>query len=215
MTGTIEKPGITFRLMNDLYNQIQQEMHKKEIIIRMSYLEIYNELIKDLLTTDDKNLDLREDPFKGVVVHGITEVEVESTNQIMTLLKVGGRNRTKEATAVHLESSRSHGIILVHLEIKDRNQGIEEQINAAKLLLVDLAGSERAANTQNSGQRMVEGGKINQSLLVLGNCIQALSNVTEKEKKNVHVPYRGSKLTRLLKVTDCVAYSFLQTSFAL
>ncbi len=85
------------------------------------------------------------------------------------------------------------------MDIKNKAQSTVEESVSSKLFLIDLAGSERASNTTNKGQRMVEGAKINQSLLVLGNCIQALSEASEKGLKNAFVPYRGSKLTRLLK----------------
>ena len=99
------------------------------------------------------------------------------------------------------------------VEHKDKNQGVEEEINFGKFTLVDLAGSERAAASSNKGwiekfflflskigMRMIEGAKINQSLLILGNCIQALSEANEKNLKGTFIPYRGSKLTRILKV---------------
>lgn len=124
---------------------------------------------------------------------------VHNIMEINALLKVGHRNRTKEATGANETSSRSHGILQVTVESKEKNQGLSTDIRTSKLSLVDLAGSERASNTTNRGIRMVEGAKINQSLLVLGNCIQALSEATEKGLKKAFIPYRGSKMTRLLK----------------
>lgn len=110
-----------------------------------------------------------------MVIAGITEVPVHNIMEINSLLKVGHRNRTKEATGANDTSSRSHGILQVTVESKEKNQGFSTDIKTSKLSLVDLAGSERASNTTNRGIRMVEGAKINQSLLILGNCIQALS----------------------------------------
>ncbi|KAL4449059.1 hypothetical protein ABPG74_021051 [Tetrahymena malaccensis] len=199
MVGSPDNPGIMSRTMNQLYYLIQQNSNQNHFVVRVSYLEIYNENIKDLLSIEDKNLDLREDPSQGVVVAGITEIECSSTQEIMALLKVGNRNRTKEATEANEASSRSHAVLQVQVEIKQVEQGPQEEVKYAKLSMVDLAGSERAANTSNRGIRMIEGAKINQSLLCLGNCIQALSQIQEKKNSNLFVPYRGSKLTRLLK----------------
>lgn len=106
----------------------------------------------------------------------------------------------QESTGANEASSRSHAVLQVSVEEKDRDTGIEAEIRVAKLSLIDLAGSERASNTHNKGMRMIEGSNINKSLLALGNCINALSENMEKGLKN-YIPYRDSKLTRLLKVT--------------
>lgn len=104
-----------------------------------------------------------------------------------------------ESTSSNDVSSRSHAIFLVQVESSPKAKSLTNETLKSKLYMVDLAGSERAAKTQNRGIRMVEGAKINQSLLVLGNCIKALSEASEKGNKSSFVPYRGSKLTRLLK----------------
>lgn len=122
-----------------------------------------------------------------------------SLMEINALLRVGNINRSKESTGANEASSRSHAILQVNVESSELESSNKTEIKSSKLSLVDLAGSERASATSNRGQRMVEGAKINQSLLILGNCIQALSDSTEKGAKNTFVPYRGSKLTRLLK----------------
>jgi len=115
------------------------------------------------------------------------------------MIKIGNKNRIKETTGANEASSRSHAILQIVVEHKERNQGTTEEIKVAKLALVDLAGSERAANTNNRGIRMFEGGKINQSLLELGNCIQALAENNEKKRGTSFINFRGSKLTRILK----------------
>lgn len=120
-----------------------------------------------------------------------------SVDEVMTLLRIGNKNRTTEATDANETSSRSHAILQVVIEYRDKNSGVETQINFAKLSLIDLAGSERASVTGNKGARMAEGAAINKSLLALGNCINALAHTKPGEKQ--HVPYRDSKLTRLLK----------------
>jgi kinesin family protein 18/19 len=108
-----------------------------------------------------------------------------------------------EATGANQVSSRSHAVLQVVVENKDKNQGMNEEMTVGKLSLVDLAGSERAANTNNRGIRMIEGANINKSLLALGNCINMLSEQSnEKSGRNNFIPYRDSKLTRLLKVNS-------------
>ena len=156
---------------------------------------MYNENIRDLLSDTDEYLDLREDPINGPCVAGLTEIEAKNGDEIMTLLHKGNERRSQQPTAANEVSSRSHAVLTVVVEGKDRAPGTVATIKVGKLSLVDLAGSERAANTQNRGVRLIEGANINRSLLALGNCINALG---EKSKGNF-VPYRDSKLTRLLK----------------
>ncbi len=108
--------------------------------------------------------------------------------------------RTKERTDANETSSRSHAVLQITVEHKDKAHGIHAEINIAKLSLIDLAGSERASNTNNRGLRLIEGANINKSLLALGNCINALCDMNKNgEIKQTHIPYRDSKLTRLLK----------------
>lgn len=106
-----------------------------------------------------------------------------------------------EATGANEVSSRSHAILQIVVEHKDKSQGTSEEMTVGKLSLVDLAGSERAANTNNRGIRMIEGANINKSLLALGNCINMLSEQGAGGRNNF-IPYRDSKLTRLLKVIN-------------
>jgi kinesin family protein 18/19 len=129
-------------------------------------------------------------------VAGLTEVEAANGDEIMKLLHKGNERRTQQPTAANEVSSRSHAVLSVVVESKERAPGTVAKIKVGKLSLIDLAGSERAANTQNRGVRLVEGANINRSLLALGNCINALG---EKGNKGNFVPYRDSKLTRLLK----------------
>lgn len=141
---------------------------------------------------------MREDPLKGVTVAGLSEVEVDTPEEILDLLIFGNRNRTQEATGANETSSRSHAVLQVIVEHKDKDTGIEAEIRIGKLSLIDLAGSERAARTGNRGIRMIEGANINRSLLALGNCINMLHENSQKGN-SAFVPYRDSKLTRLLK----------------
>ena len=177
---------------------IEKQSRDKDFKITMSYLEIYNECIKDLLSHSGDVLELREDPHKGITVAGINEIVASSAEEVMALLQLGNRNRTVEATNANETSSRSHAVLQVVVEQKDRDAGTEAEVRHGKLSLIDLAGSERAANTMNRGIRMIEGANINRSLLALGNCINMLSENASRGQKN-HVPFRDSKLTRLLK----------------
>jgi hypothetical protein len=198
MIGSEADPGIMVRVMEDLFNYSRSQgsqngVHYK---VTVSFLEVYNENIRDLLSDVEEYLDLREDPIKGPVVASITEIETTSGQEIMGLLHQGNAKRSQAATAANEVSSRSHAVLQVVVECRDRAPGTVANIKVGKLSLVDLAGSERAANTKNVGQRLVEGANINRSLLALGNCINALG---EKGNKGNFVPYRDSKLTRLLK----------------
>lgn len=115
----------------------------------MSYLEIYNENIRDLIiqTAENRNLELREDVTRGITVMGLTEVIATSVDEVMSLLRIGNKNRSTEATNANETSSRSHAILQVIIEYKDRFSGTETDVNFAKLSMIDLAGSERASST--------------------------------------------------------------------
>ena len=218
MLGNDGNPGIMPLTLRELFNKVNS-FNDREYKLKFWYLEIYNENIRDLLKFMGKNnsnvnlditdnsvnattneyLDLREDPDKGIIVSGITEINVNNSNDMLKILKRGNRNRTQEATGANETSSRSHAILQVSIEYKDKNSGIDVEIKFSKLSLIDLAGSERASATQNRGIRLIEGANINRSLLTLGNCINALVDANLKGNKKVYVPYRDSKLTRLLK----------------
>eukprot|EP01017_Pseudomicrothorax_dubius_P018235 TRINITY_DN20249_c0_g2_i1.p1 TRINITY_DN20249_c0_g2~~TRINITY_DN20249_c0_g2_i1.p1 ORF type:complete len:294 (-),score=45.73 TRINITY_DN20249_c0_g2_i1:34-915(-) len=169
---------------------------EREFEVFVSYVEIYNEMIRDLLVPSSNYLELRDDPTKGVVIAGVTEFKAEATEQVMNLLFIGNKRRTTEATNANQTSSRSHAVlqIVVHSRPKTKNTEVETLVG--KLSMIDLAGSERGTVTENRGMRLIEGAKINRSLLALANCINALG---DKSKKGFFVPYRDSKLTRLLK----------------
>ncbi len=134
--------------------------------------------------------------MKGVTVAGITELVADSVGEVMQLLRMGNRNRSTEPTAANKVSSRSHAVMQIFVEARERLANTSHTVRVGKLSLIDLAGSERASVTENRGLRMIEGANINRSLLALANCINALG---EKGKKDNFVPYRDSKLTRLLK----------------
>jgi kinesin family protein 3/17 len=170
-----------------------------EFLVRASYIEIYNEQVRDLLGVDAKaSKDLKEDPEKGVYVKDLTTVVVKDYSEIEAAIEQGNSVREVGATAMNADSSRSHSIFTAVIETSERppdaKEDDEPKIKAGKLNLVDLAGSERQAKTEAEGTRLLEATKINLSLSALGNVIAALSL-----GKKGHIPYRDSKLTRLLQ----------------
>lgn len=193
MLGTDREPGIMARALNDLFFEMDKTKEDMKYKVSMSYLEIYNEMIRDLLNPSSGFLELREDG-RGVVVAGISEVQAKKTSEVMDLLVMGNKQRTSEPTAANKTSSRSHAILQVTVTQKSRVKNTIDEFRVGKLFMIDLAGSERAAQTKNRGKRMIEGAHINRSLLALGNCINALS-----ENRGHYINYRDSKLTRLLK----------------
>ncbi|XP_061612754.1 kinesin-like protein KIF19 isoform X1 [Phyllopteryx taeniolatus] len=195
MLGTDKEPGIYVRTLNDLFRAIEETSDDMMYSVSMSYLEIYNEMIRDLLNPSSGFLDLREDAKGEIQVAGITEVSTINAQEIMELLIKGNKQRTQEPTAANRTSSRSHAVLQVAVKQQSRCRDVLQEVRFARLFMIDLAGSERAAQTQNRGQRLKEGAHINRSLLALGNCINALSD----KNGNKYVNYRDSKLTRLLK----------------
>lgn len=177
--------------------------------VSMSYMEVYNEQVCDLLEPVNKNLPLREDPDRGVViVAGLSDYKVTSYDEVLELLMRGQVNRKTEATKANIVSSRSHAILQFTVVHTKRAGASSNSIIESKLSLIDLAGSERASATQNSGVRLQESANINKSLLALANCINALSERSSApsctprkggKKANFNVKYRDSKLTHLLK----------------
>lgn len=183
MLGTEDNPGIMFQTLKELFHRMKDFKMDRHYNIRVSFLEIYNEQIRDLIMVSSDILDLREDPVKGVCVAGLSEIEVDTPEEILDLLmyflafiinRFGNKNRTQEATGANETSSRSHAVLQIICEHKDRDAGIEAELRIGKLSLIDLAGSERASKTHNRGIRMIEGANINKSLLALGNCINML-----------------------------------------
>lgn len=174
MMGEEDNDGVMLLSVEELFNQIEIVSTEKDYQLKISYIEVYNENIKDLLVMRNKYLDLREDPVRGIMVAGVTEIMTTNTDEIMSLLREGNKNRTKEATAANEASSRSHAVLQITVENKDKTHGTESDINIGKLSLIDLAGSERASATLNTGKRLIEGANINRSLLALANCINAL-----------------------------------------
>ncbi|XP_060534023.1 osmotic avoidance abnormal protein 3 isoform X10 [Cylas formicarius] len=189
--------GVISRTFDHVFEAISVTTGVKYLAL-VSYLEIYNEQIRDLLVPNDKmatssTLSLKETPNEGVTVPGLTQHPVHNVNECENFLNVGSKNRMIGATLMNQNSSRSHSIFTISIE-QISNLNNNESIRKGKLNLVDLAGSERQTKTGATGDRLKEATKINLSLSALGNVISAL--VDGKAK---HIPYRDSKLTRLLQ----------------
>jgi centromeric protein E len=197
MKGTNDAPGIILRSISDAFRKIS-EAHDREFLVRVSYLEIYNENIMDLLQPSNENLKIHEDLTRGIFVGNLREECVCSVEQALYLLEQGEIRRHFGATGMNDKSSRSHTIFRLSVESRERlldenqNQGA---VRVSTLNLVDLAGSERVYHTQAEGVRLTEGGHINKSLLTLGTVISKLA----EGKRGAHIPYRDSKLTRILQ----------------
>ncbi|NXU50050.1 KI18B protein, partial [Turnix velox] len=195
MLGSEKNPGIMYLTMVELYKRIEARKEEKSCEVLVSYQEVYNEQIHDLLEPKGP-LAIREDPDKGVVVQGLSYHQPASAEQLLQMLANGNKNRTQHPTDANATSSRSHAIFQIYLKQQDRVGGFTQDLQVAKMSLIDLAGSERASATNTKGERLREGANINRSLLALINVINALADA--KSKKS-HIPYRDSKLTRLLK----------------
>ena len=201
MVGSNMDPGLMVLSLRDIFEHIDRDT-EKQIDVTCSYLEVYNEIIYDLLqpTAAQRGLDLREDPENGPQVAGLRRLKVQSAEKIFQLLREGNLRRRTESTDANAESSRSHAVLEIVVRRSDKNH-YAKNVYTGKLALVDLAGAERAHETNNHGQQLRDGANINRSLLALANCINALGK--RKKKGFVFVPFRNSKLTRLLKDGLC------------
>ncbi|KAM7068831.1 kinesin-like protein KIF18B isoform 1-T2 [Molossus nigricans] len=195
MLGREGDPGIMYLTTMELYRRLEAHQEEKQFEVLISYQEVYNEQIHDLLEPKGP-LAIREDPDKGVVVQGLSFHQPTSAEQLLEMLTRGNHNRTQHPTDANATSSRSHAIFQIFVKQQDRVPGLTQALRVAKMSLIDLAGSERASSTHAKGERLREGANINRSLLALINVLNALADA--KGRKS-HVPYRDSKLTRLLK----------------
>ena len=201
-----------------IFDEIARANNTTEFLVRASYIEIYNEEIRDLLSKEPQNrLELKESTDKGVYVKNITTFVVKGVKEILNVIAVGKKNRTVGATLMNQDSSRSHALFMITIESsthtapggagagggggaasadggKPASGDKASTIRVGKLNLVDLAGSERQSKTGATGDRLKEATKINLSLSALGNVISALV-----DGKSGHIPYRDSKLTRMLQ----------------
>ena len=190
--------GIIPRTIESIFSYIESNSNKNtKFIIRAAYLQIYNEMISDLLKPENtnKNLSIREDKQKGLYVDNLSEWAVRGPSDIYTLLERGATCREVSNTFMNDVSSRSHAVFMITVEQLISAKSGKQITKIGKLNLVDLAGSERTRITGTTGKQLKESIKINKSLSALGNVINALTDTKERK----HIPYRDSKLTRLLE----------------
>ena len=211
MVGDFENKknkGIIPRSFDYIFSEIEKDKeHKYNVLV--SFIQIYLESIQDLLEPKNKDIRIREDTEHGVYLEGVQWMKVRTTNECAQIFHYGEKNRVTESTKMNSHSSRSHAILIVQIEknimlskekinelSKESNEKIKSErvMTKSNLYLVDLAGSERVKKTKAENMRLEEAKKINYSLLILGNCIQSLT-----EKNPSYIAYRDSKLTRLLQ----------------
>ena len=186
--------GVIPNSFDHIFSHIAKS-ENQQYLVRASYLEIYLEDVRDLLAKDQtKNLELKERPDTGIYVKDLSSFVCKSVSEIEHVMAVGNQNRSVGKTEMNEHSSRSHAIFIITVECSELDMEGQAHIRVGKLNLVDLAGSERQAKTGAVGDRLKEATKINLSLSALGNVIAALV-----DGKSSHVPYRDSKLTRLLQ----------------
>ncbi|KAM8783129.1 kinesin-like protein KIF7 [Rhynchonycteris naso] len=197
-----DEQGIIPRVMAETFKLID-ENDLLDCLVHVSYLEVYKEEFRDLLEvgTASRDIQLREDDRGNVVLCGVKEVDVEGLDEVLSVLEVGNAARHTGATHLNRLSSRSHTVFTVTLEQRGRAPSRLPQPAPGPLLLskfhfVDLAGSERVLKTGSTGERLKESIQINSSLLALGNVISALG---DPQRRGSHIPYRDSKITRILK----------------
>ncbi|XP_066547507.1 kinesin-like protein KIF18A, partial [Amia ocellicauda] len=195
MLGTENEPGVMYLTMKELYSRIDQLRDEKEFDIAVSYLEVYNEQIRDLLSKSGP-LTVQEERKYGIVVPGLSLHQPKSAAHVLKMLENGNKKRTQLPTPLNTSSSRSHAVFQIYIKQHNNTHRINQTMRVAKLNLVDLAGSERGSPTNAKGVRTLEGANINRSLLVLGRIISALADPKMKKSR---IPYRDSKLTYLLK----------------
>ncbi|XP_036909532.1 kinesin-like protein KIF7 isoform X6 [Sturnira hondurensis] len=197
-----DEQGIIPRVMAEAFKLID-ENDLLDCLVHVSYLEVYKEEFRDLLEvgTASRDIQLREDDRGNVVLCGVKEVDVEGLDEVLSLLEMGNAARHTGATHLNRLSSRSHTVFTVTLEQRGRAPSHLPRPAAGQLLVskfhfVDLAGSERVLKTGSTGERLKESIQINSSLLALGNVISALG---DPQRRGSHIPYRDSKITRILK----------------
>jgi centromeric protein E len=203
LMGSAGEPGFIILAVHDVFNHILTTTNL-EFLVRVSYVEIYNDELKDLLQPGQHDLRIVEDKDKGTCVQGMKEVVVTSPEQVLELIAEGESNRHYGETNMNANSSRSHTLFKMVLEMRDvlpHDAAAPEpkrrpDVRWSSIFIVDLAGSERVSKTRASGARLKEGNMINRSLLVLGTVISQLS-----KGGGGHIPFRDCKLTRLLQTS--------------
>lgn len=177
-------------MVRTVFNRIESASEYIEFTVKVSMVEIYMERIRDLINPDKDNLKIHEEKGKGVYMADIEERYIADENEVYELMKLGNSNRAISATLMNAESSRSHSIFILTVT---QNNTQDLSCKTGQLYLVDLAGSEKISKTGAAGQTLEEAKMINKSLTTLGKVIYSLT-----DKKATHIPYRESKLTRIL-----------------
>ncbi|KAG1715698.1 hypothetical protein ID866_1461 [Astraeus odoratus] len=195
-----EFKGIIPRITEQIFQSIVESDAHLEYMVKVSYMEIYLERIRDLLAPQNDNLQVHEEKSRGVYVKNLSDYYVSSAREVYEIMRQGAAARVVTSTNMNAESSRSHSIFLITIQQRNTETGAQKSGN---LYLVDLAGSEKVGKTGASGQTLEEAKKINKSLSALGMVINAL---TDPKVRNMcrmlstkHIPYRDSKLTRILQ----------------
>ncbi|XP_035269391.1 kinesin-like protein KIFC3 [Anguilla anguilla] len=192
MEGSVENPGINQRALKHLFSEIEDRKDMWSYSLSVSSVEIYNEVLRDLLSKDGEKLDIKLNPDGTGQLHvpGLRVIEVRSFQHIKKILAIARRNRITFGTQMNQHSSRSHALLTITVLGTDLASGAK---TTGKLNLVDLAGSERVWKSGAEGERLKEAQNINRSLLALGDVIQALRG------RQTHIPFRNSRLTYLLQ----------------
>ncbi|KAF5901102.1 kinesin-like protein KIFC3, partial [Clarias magur] len=192
MEGPVENPGINQRALKHLFNEIEERKDMWTYSVTVSSVEIYNEVLRDLLSKDGEKLDIKINPDGTGQLHvpGLRIKEVKNFQHIKKILATARRNRITFGTQMNQHSSRSHALLTITVQGTDLASGTK---TTGKLNLVDLAGSERVSKSGAEGERLKEAQNINRSLLALGDVIQALRG------RQTHIPFRNSRLTYLLQ----------------
>lgn len=186
----IECQGIVPRMVRTVFNRIDNSSENIEFTVKVSMMEIYMEKIRDLLDPTKFNMQIKVDKTKGIFVSDLTERYIGSDLDVYDIMKIGNENRKTACTTMNSESSRSHSIFVMTIH----QTNMDDQTSKTGILyLVDLAGSEKVGKTGASGQTLDEAKGINRSLSTLGKVINSLT-----DGKSKHIPYRESKLTRIL-----------------
>lgn len=195
MLGSREQPGVIPRAVRSIFKTVKAKEKEEDgwnYSIGMSYLEIYNEKVLDLLSPGTQDLPIREDKDRNILIPGLTQTPLSSYQEFDSVFQPASLNRTTASTKLNQRSSRSHAILLIKVVRTQRSPPYRQR--TGKLYLVDLAGSEDNRRTGNEGIRLKESGAINLSLFTLSKVVDALN-----AGAGVRVPYRDSKLTRLLQ----------------
>lgn len=195
MLGDLESKehgGVIPRLVGSVFRHVDEYFSTSsevDLELAVTFVEIYMDRVKDLVQPSNRNLKIREDANTGIWIEGVSETVVVNLAEVLDIMSTGQKNRAMASTNMNEHSSRSHSVFILKIIQRQKEDG---SFKTSKLILVDLAGSEKVSKTQAAGQTLREAQKINKSLSALGNVIQKLTS------GSTHIPYRDSKLTRVL-----------------